>query len=913
MESNDLSSDVGAFALARSLYPHIETIDDMDEFLLFPPDLFAYTSLILTTTGAYRLIVSPPKAISDASREVWMPTEDENMRDFSEFNEDSSYDFKDTKRLYNELFIREDYDVSKFLRTKMEPTDIKEVSDLYEPLKDKTYDEKNSAAFAPLERKISHILNKMVKGKSLYHEVDKVYKEAKLQNPKTKHLFQDTNFSEEFWELLNCWDDHIKTSKERTTRRINRLLLEGAYPNEIRTSLTWDGRVREAGLDWRKNLAGKFDEEEQRKFIKLKQRDKLKFYSSLIDGLVNYEPLTKKRNEILPQSGEIYKKRLEKIKDTIQKTEDKIKSFLSDEATTEYFLSDGAATAAAAPTEFQRFLSDIEKVDLNDEATRDGLKKMVEQIKRENSNKRREEIRKRVEDKDYVPKVLKQYWDNFKEEISPLREGNIKDLLCEGAKSDEEKRDLWQRFVSLVSMHAIADEACAGWGIRGPLKFIKEGLRGENKSNIQSYAEELLSKFGSLATINSTRCRVLPKRHTAEVGITLRSISCNLGFHRSSVEVKWKLGHTLERLAAESSGSKSLTSLNVLLLPIPLEIHTTDFKKKEVPVKSHQRSQDFFEYNPKVFDTKIEDGKNPGFVGSNKLIIDFERRIEDILERAREEVGQVDMVILPEIAIHEYAVEFLEKALLADKEKPVTAYIAGVRESREKFRFNRNAVYFKIASNKTGSWKFSNNPEEYAQYKHHRWKLERQQIIQYQLGGALSPTKSWWEAIKIGDRQVNFVNIGEQLTVCPLICEDLARQDPISDLIRTVGPTLVVAILMDGPQILQRWAGKYASVLGDDPGSSVITLTSYGMVNRSLAPGTKPSRVVALWSSPESKREIELEENAEAILLSLSIDERKEKSSDGREEMGGTPSLSLAGIRQIKLKDFEEAKRVLRC
>jgi hypothetical protein len=374
--------------------------------------------------------------------------------------------------------------------------------------------------------------------------------------------------------------------------------------------------------------------------------------------------------------------------------------------------------------------------------------------------------------------------------------------------------------------------------------------------------------------------------------------------------------------------------LNVLLLPIPLEIHTTDFRQRSVPVKSHQKSQDFFEYEPDILFDKDK----------------FQKRVVAILEKARKEAGQVDLVILPEMAISGKAIKYLEEILL-DRKNPVSAYIAGVRESGEPLRFNRNAVYFKVAEREDESKEWRFNPKEdkkerevqdeldeinkklgmqsedyrikeeelfkirkkYAQYKHHRWKLDRSQIIQYQLGGALSPNKSWWEAIKIGEREVNFINIGEQMTVCPLICEDLARQDPIADLIRTVGPTLVVAILMDGPQILRRWAGKYASVLGDDPGSAVITLTSYGMVSRSLVQGTEPSRVICLWSSPDAKTEIQLEDGAEAVLLSLSIDNRKEKSSDGREEMGGTPSLSLGGVRQIKLGNFEEAKEALRC
>jgi hypothetical protein len=66
-----------------------------------------------------------------------------------------------------------------------------------------------------------------------------------------------------------------------------------------------------------------------------------------------------------------------------------------------------------------------------------------------------------------------------------------------------------------------------------------------------------------------------------------------------------------------------------------------------------------------------------------------------------------------------------------------------------------------------------------------------------------------------------------------LICEDLARQDPAAELVRAVGPNLLVALLMDGPQLANRWPARYAAVLAEDPGTSILTLTSLGMVERS--------------------------------------------------------------------------------
>jgi hypothetical protein len=48
-----------------------------------------------------------------------------------------------------------------------------------------------------------------------------------------------------------------------------------------------------------------------------------------------------------------------------------------------------------------------------------------------------------------------------------------------------------------------------------------------------------------------------------------------------------------------------------------------------------------------------------------------------------------------------------------------------------------------------------------------------------------------------------------------------------------IGPNLVIALLMDGPQLENRWPARYATVLAEDPGSAVLTVTSLGMVRRS--------------------------------------------------------------------------------
>jgi hypothetical protein len=80
--------------------------------------------------------------------------------------------------------------------------------------------------------------------------------------------------------------------------------------------------------------------------------------------------------------------------------------------------------------------------------------------------------------------------------------------------------------------------------------------------------------------------------------------------------------------------------------------------------------------------------------------------------------------------------------------------------------------------------------------------------------------------------KLQFVSVCEEITIVSLVCQDLAETDEIADVIRSVGPTVVLAVLLDGPQLASRWAARYASVFADDPGSVVLTLTSFGMAQR---------------------------------------------------------------------------------
>jgi hypothetical protein len=184
--------------------------------------------------------------------------------------------------------------------------------------------------------------------------------------------------------------------------------------------------------------------------------------------------------------------------------------------------------------------------------------------------------------------------------------------------------------------------------------------------------------------------------------------------------------------------------------------------------------------------------------------------------------------------------------------------------------------------------------------------------VQYGLGGQLDPEVQWWEYATVEARRLTFVSLLDWLSFCFLVCEDLARQEPVARLVRAVGPNLVIALLMDGPQLASRWPGRYATVLADDPGSSVLTLTSIGMANLCRPPGVSPSRTVALWKDAKSgaARQIDLPLGAEGLVLNLTRRQEAEWSADGRSDEGATGYPILGGVHPIFLDRGKRTRKV---
>ena len=148
--------------------------------------------------------------------------------------------------------------------------------------------------------------------------------------------------------------------------------------------------------------------------------------------------------------------------------------------------------------------------------------------------------------------------------------------------------------------------------------------------------------------------------------------------------------------------------------------------------------------------------------------------------------------------------------------------------------------------------------------------------------------------------QLDFIQFG-QITFCVLICEDLAQSDTLPEVLRRVGPTLIYAPLLDGPQITSRWAARYASVFAGDPGSAVLSLTSFGMVERCQPVGYNVAPVVALWKDPPAAPErFGSRMGSASILLTACTGRVTQRTRDGRLPRENGTHFFDVGARQVR-------------
>jgi hypothetical protein len=492
----------------------------------------------------------------------------------------------------------------------------------------------------------------------------------------------------------------------------------------------------------------------------------------------------------------------------------------------------------------------------------------------------REEIKKVGEDwrenaSDGTPEAIHQWWSALWQH---------RGMPVATPQRGEEPPEWW---LPALKLFLASDEAARGLD-KEYNNFLSLGLAGDFEGVDDD--EHAFVAIESLSDADLAIVRVLPKQQTPSVGCSMRSLSMHLALLRSGDElaIDWTF-HTRSNSALRpktSNGVSLAEPLNLILLPWPYAVSATEFRAGPVRARALNREESTETAAPwGWFDLKPQWARL-----NHDRLFDF---VDGLLRAARRSVGPVHGVILPELALDWDA--FLALAKHLEREPDLEVLISGSTEEAytQKPGNHVHGAYFKLSH--------KDDVLLTTRAKHHRWKLNRDQIRAYSLGASLDPAREWWEHIELLNREMNFVSLRPDLVLTTMICEDLARIDPCQHVLRATGPSLIVALLMDGPQLSSRWPGRYATILADDPGSAVLTLTSLGLIERQNASGSygHSNRKIALWKDEITGfREIELSQGADAMCITVSQTPMVDRSLDGREDK--RKSLSLSGVTPLK-------------
>jgi hypothetical protein len=414
---------------------------------------------------------------------------------------------------------------------------------------------------------------------------------------------------------------------------------------------------------------------------------------------------------------------------------------------------------------------------------------------------------------------------------------------------------------------AVADEASAGIGFlsHDPDSFEAVYLAARARSAVRGRASKLLPKVRNTLCwlVSASEVCVQPKSRTAQVGCTLRSCSHHLALLPP-------LGVVTTHWGINVASRRHSEHLNLLVVPFPYRVAAD------------------------VFEPRDPRGRSGHYFGVRQSWLpqaarEFVPFTEQLCEAAERTGARLDAVVFPELSLSPGIASLVAKQL---RERGLEFFIAGVGPRKSGTAESENFAEIHGAKDLS------------RQAKHHRWCLENSQIKRYELAHILDGARVWWEDIELGPREVNFLVFRPGATLVVLVCEDMARVDPAQVVLRSVGANLVIALLFDGPQLESRWPARYATVLAEDPGSSVLTVTSLGMARRAQNTSSerKPEVEVALWKEAgSSARPLTLPAGHHALLLSLALRNEENWTLDGRSDEGTSYRVSLEQHQALRL------------
>lgn len=401
---------------------------------------------------------------------------------------------------------------------------------------------------------------------------------------------------------------------------------------------------------------------------------------------------------------------------------------------------------------------------------------------------------------------------------------------------------------------------------------------------------------------------VLPKARTPGNGCTIRSLSHNFALlpPKGRVRARW----------ARQSEPEDRATYNMLIVPYPYQIKSKNVDK-DSSTDDHS-DWGFFHVRPDwLYDLDQKQIESHSLVGKDSTDPQYRETCREsfwlfltaLLDS--QAADTVHAVVLPEGALDWETFQYVASRLpeaFPSVEMLVCGLTSAILPDGDGMipqLGNYVATFLRkldsVASAEEGGGRVW--PIQHIRAKHHRWKLDTAQLQSYALSHRLAPDKVWWEKIDLPPREMLFAEFSSGSVVTTLICEDLARIEPCQVALRAVGPNLVLVLLMDSAQIVERWPYQYAGVLADDPGSSVITLTSFGLIKRANLSMDWKSREIALWREPHAgpARAIKLPVGYDAQLVSIRRTFCAERTLDGRSD-GGDSAIAwkLAGLTPIR-------------
>jgi len=413
---------------------------------------------------------------------------------------------------------------------------------------------------------------------------------------------------------------------------------------------------------------------------------------------------------------------------------------------------------------------------------------------------------------------------------------------------------------------------------------------------------------------------VLPKTRTSPLGCTLRSLTHHLALlpPPGTVEARWRIpGKEAPPIGTRAGDHFEPKPLNLLLIPFPYRINPGSFRAVG---HCSDNGWGYFEVDQSWLRSDLKPRRDPDpdniVEASGEELLHF---VRSLMDAGKRELGEVNAVVFPELSLDWGTFERISEDLLSGSDGTIEFIVAGLSEmppdlvgtdighgrpcNYAAFRGGNphgNPSDRRKKGRKSAGGEPAARPEwliRGGREKHHRWKLNRSQIERYGLSHKLESNSNWWEAIPISRRVVDFFEIRAGSSMTVLICEDLARADPCQTVVRSIGPNLVIALLMDGPQRVFRWPAHYAGVLADDPGSTVLTLTSFGLIERGLVTDETHSRSVALFKDGTSNaRELQLPPGCHALAIRLEAAVKTEHTLDGR---GDNQGAFIWKLRQV--------------